>query len=94
MSTLTRRTQLLLDDERYDRLQRRAEETGRSVASIIREAIDEKLADDEFAARRQAAVRRLLAEPTPQEGREPDWEDVKREMLDTMQGKFPDPDYP
>lgn len=37
---LTRRTQVLLDDERYARLERRARETDRSVGAVIREAID------------------------------------------------------
>jgi hypothetical protein len=87
MSGLTRRTQLLLDDERYERLERRSAETGRSVASIIREAIDEKLMHDPDAERRRAAGRRLLAAPTPDEGREPDWEDVKRDLLDDRYGK-------
>ncbi len=43
---LTRRTQLLLDDERYRRLQRRAAETNRSVGAVIREAIDRAYPSD------------------------------------------------
>lgn len=37
---LTRRTQVLLDDRRDQLLRRRAAATGRSVGSLIREAID------------------------------------------------------
>jgi len=37
---LTRRLQILLDPERYDRLATRASERGASVALLIREAID------------------------------------------------------
>lgn len=40
---LTRRTQLLLDDERYTQLARLAEQTQRSVGAVIREAIDRYL---------------------------------------------------
>ncbi len=37
---LSRRLQILLDDERYERLARRAEERGTSIATLVREAID------------------------------------------------------
>jgi predicted DNA-binding protein len=40
MSTLSHRTQLLLDDERHRRLEEEARRTGRSIASLVREAID------------------------------------------------------
>jgi len=40
MRVLTRRTQVLLDQDRYDRLEQRARETDRSVGAVIREAID------------------------------------------------------
>ncbi len=43
MCMLTRRTQLLLDEERYSRLERRAAQTNRSVGAVIREAIDRAL---------------------------------------------------
>lgn len=41
MCMLTRRTQLLLDEDRYLRLQQRATATNRSVGAVIREAIDQ-----------------------------------------------------
>lgn len=40
MCMLTRRTQLLLDEDRYSQLERLASETHRSVGAVIREAID------------------------------------------------------
>lgn len=86
---LTRRTQLLLDEGRYLRLAARAQESGRSVASIIREAIDEKLAGDIDLRRRAEAGRMLLEAAPPPGDREPDWEDAKREMLRDLYDKEP-----
>jgi predicted DNA-binding protein len=83
MSGLTRRTQILLDEERYRRLQEQADESGRSVGSVIREAIDAKLGGDERARRRVEAGRRLLAQPPPTHyAREPDLEDWDDDLLD------------
>jgi hypothetical protein len=82
--SLTRRTQILLDDARYERLRAEAEESGRSVGSIIREAIDERLARDD-ERRREAGRRLLAASPSPGD-REPDWDDVKPELLDQVYG--------
>ena len=71
---MTRRLQLLLDDERMARLEQRAEAGGRSVASLIREAIDIAYPPANYA-RRQQAVERILAAPRmPVE----DWAEMKR----------------
>ena len=80
MNMLNRRTQLLLDDERYRRLELAARESGRSVGAVIREAIDAKFARDDLAQRRQQAADWLLALPTPEDP-EPDWAVTKAEML-------------
>jgi len=56
---LTRRLQLLLDDERYERVHALARQRGTSVAAIIREAIDRGLPVAQ--RRRSAAARRILA---------------------------------
>ena len=83
MPALTRRTQILLDEERHRRLEQEASQTGRSVASIIREAIDLHLGETAREQRRLEAGRRLLGAPAPDgPEREPDWEDVKDDLYD------------
>ena len=79
MPTLTRRTQLLLDEDRYKRLARRAEATGSSVGAVIREAID--IAYPKLALTpREAADRLLAAEPMEVE----DWPVMKETVRDEM----------
>jgi hypothetical protein len=56
-----RRLQILLDQERHDRLAAIADERGVSVATVVREAIDRGLPD--LSGRRQKAARRLLESP-------------------------------
>lgn len=64
MCMLTHRLQLLLDEERYERVQALARQRGISVATVIREAIDRGLPATQ--RRRSAAARRILAaEPMP-----------------------------
>ncbi len=61
---LDRRLQLLLDEERYERVARLAAERGSSVAAVIREAIDRGLPSPD--RQRATAARRILdAEPMP-----------------------------
>ncbi len=55
----TRRLQLLLDDTRYERVARAAEQRQTSVAAVIRDAIDHSLAPADN--RRSRAARRILA---------------------------------
>ena len=76
---LTRRTQLLLDDELHRRLHEIAAQRGISMGALIREAIDEKLSqvqDD----RAKAIDELLAAEPMPVE----DWPIMKRQMIEDM----------
>jgi plasmid stability protein len=78
-SSLTRRTQLLLDDELHRRLRETAARRGISMGALIREAIDEKLShvqDD----RAKAIDELLAAEPMPVE----DWPIMKRQMIEDM----------
>lgn len=56
---LTHRLQLLLDDERYERVHALAGQRGTSVAAVIREALDRGLSATQ--RRRSAAARRILA---------------------------------
>ena len=75
MSTLTRRLQILLDEDRYARLERLARRRGASVATIVREAIDAAFPVD-GPDRVEAARRVLDAEPIPVS----DWPLIKGEI--------------
>jgi plasmid stability protein len=76
---LTRRTQLLLDDELHQRLRETAAARGISMGALIREAIDEKLSSVQDV--RAKAIQKLLdAEPMPVE----DWPIMKRRMIEDM----------
>lgn len=76
MSTLSRRLQILLDDERYARLEREAAERGAPVAAVVREAIDRMFAGG-TTGRREAGDRLLRAQPMPVG----DWDELKEEIL-------------
>jgi hypothetical protein len=70
---LEHRLQILLDEERHQRITALARERGVSVATVVREAIDRGLASSD--RQRRAAGRRLLdapdmAVPDPSELRE------------------------
>lgn len=82
MSTLSHRTQLLLDDERHRRLEEEARRTGRSIASLVREAIDTRYELKQQGAGRHRAAAVLLDAPRPVDP-EPNWSEVKRELLDS-----------
>jgi hypothetical protein len=81
-SALTRRTQLLLDDELHRRLRETAAQRGISMGALIREAIDEKLSrvQDERA---KAFAKLLEAEPMPVD----DWPVMKKQMLEDRYAK-------
>lgn len=82
MPSLSRRTQLLLDDDLHGRLRQIAAERGISLGALIREAIDEKLARVQDV--RAEAFRQLLeAEPMPVD----DWPVMKKEILDSRYAK-------
>jgi hypothetical protein len=85
---LNRRLQVLVDEERYERLTRESERAGAPVGELVRRAIDHEFPANELDP--ADAARALLAMPPPPgEGREPDWEDQKREMLDERMRKWP-----
>jgi hypothetical protein len=58
MSMLQRRLQVLIDDERHDRLLKVAKERGLSVGAVVREAIDRGLSTPD--PRRELAAARIL----------------------------------
>lgn len=75
MPTFKRRVHILLDNERYERLHRRAEETGNSIAEVVRDAIDQAI--PRVDPDRARAIDELLAlPPMPVD----DWEIMEREI--------------
>jgi hypothetical protein len=75
MSMLDRRLQILIDEERWSRLEDEASRRKVSVSTLIREAIDERYPGHD--QERRAALRALLdAEPMPA----PDVDDLRREL--------------
>jgi plasmid stability protein len=82
-SQLTRRTQLLLDDELHSRLRETAARRGVSMGALIREAIEEKLSRVQNV-RAEAFAKLLAAEPMPVD----DWPAMKRQMLEDRYAKI------
>jgi hypothetical protein len=82
MSLMERRLQLLLDQARYDLVEAEASRTGRSVAAVIREAIDYRFQDD--AEARRGAGERLLGRTATPDGVEPDWAESKAALMDDL----------
>lgn len=79
MSTMSRRVQILIDEPRYEMLERESQRTGRSVADLIRESVDRVYGVDRSA--RRAALESLLAEEPMPVG---DWADIKSDMIESM----------
>lgn len=77
MSVMERRLQLLLDAHRYELVAAEATRSGRSVAAVIREAIDLRFEEAEARQRRAAALGEFLAIGPDEDG--PD-EDVVAEL--------------
>jgi plasmid stability protein len=77
MPQLTRRTQLLLDDDLHRHLRETAAQRGISMGALIREAIDEKLSRVQ-EDRAKAIDELLAAPPMPVD----DWPVMKKEMLE------------
>ncbi|MDP8969068.1 MAG: ribbon-helix-helix domain-containing protein [Actinomycetota bacterium] len=83
MAHLSRRVQILLDEERYARLERRAQRRGASVAALIREAVDTAFPPEDQDPEQAARVL-LDAEPIPVD----DWPAMKNELLATRYRRF------
>ena len=76
------RTQVLLSPEQLARLKRIAERDGRSVGSVIREAVDSFVEAE--PDRRQRALARLLAMDAPVD----DWEVMKAQIMKSQLGEW------
>lgn len=72
---MTRRLQILVDEERWTRLERQAERRGTSVATVVREAID--IAFPKGEPNVADAVQEFLSHPPMDLG---DWQQAKREV--------------
>jgi hypothetical protein len=81
MSMYDRRLQILLDDERHERIAAAAKQRGVSVATVVREAIDRGLPASEH--RRRSALRHLLDAPDMPA---PDAAELRAE-LDALRGR-------
>ena len=79
MATLSRRLQVLIDEERWARLEDEATQRGASVATLVRDAIDLAFPRGELTA--VGAAERFLARPSRDLG---DWEAAKREIEEGM----------
>lgn len=64
MCMLNHRLQVLLDDDRYERLKRESEVSGVPIGAIVRRAIDREVPGD-GDSRHDAIARLLAAEPMP-----------------------------
>jgi predicted DNA-binding protein len=76
------RTQVLLSPEQLARLKRIAARDGRSVGSVIREAVDSFVEAE--PDRRQRALERLFALNAPVD----DWEVMKQQILESQLGNW------
>lgn len=85
MPLMEKRLQLLLDARRYDLVATEARESGRSVAAVIRQSIDEHFGSRAAALRRSEAAGRFLqltAESAPQGGQP--WEQIEKDLDDDL----------
>jgi len=78
---LTRRTQFLLDEESYQRLEARSRRTGASIGALLRRAVDVTYPPERSDAA-SAAHALLSADAMPVE----DWPAMKRELRDGFYG--------
>lgn len=77
MCMYDRRLQILLDDDRYERIAEAARDRGVSVAAVIRDAIDRGVPVSR--ARRRSAGEAILA---ARGGPVPDVDDLRAELAD------------
>jgi hypothetical protein len=83
MSMLDRRLQVLINEERWERLTAEAERRQVPVAVLVREALDQVYPSD-FEERRAALRRALAAEKMPVPGPE----ELRRELDEIRGGRF------
>ena len=72
----TKRVQTVLTEEQYALLKEIAQEQGKTVSVLIREAIEEEYFEKEARKRRRAALKSLLSLDAPVA----DWEEMEAEI--------------
>jgi len=83
---MEKRLQILLDQARYRRVEAEAERSGRSVAAVIREAIDARFPSDTSEV--QAAAARFLASTARTPATDTSWAETKAAMDDELADKL------
>lgn len=73
----TKRVQTVLTEEQYEMLLQIAEERGKPVSVLVREAIEEEYFKEAVSKRRQAALKSLLSLEAPIS----DWEELEEEIV-------------
>ncbi len=84
MALLTRRLQVLLDDERFDQLEQLAQRRKTTVAALVRAALDRTLAEQGMA--HDQAADRFLNRPPVDFG---PWEGLKTELDEALERALP-----
>jgi hypothetical protein len=84
MANLSRRLQVLIDEDRWARLEDEATQRGASVGTLVREAIDLAFPQGELTA--IGAAEGFLALPARNLG---DWKAAKREIEESMESGLP-----
>jgi hypothetical protein len=84
MATLTRRLQVLLEEERFAQLEQLARDRGTTVASLVRDALERAYALDALPA--DVAADRFLAREPIDLG---SWADAKRDIEDSLDRSAP-----
>lgn len=79
MATLTRRLQILIEEDRYARLEHIARARGTTVAALVRAALDEVYPSETLSAR--TAAERFLERAPIDIGV---WEDAKQEIEESL----------
>ncbi len=78
MATFVKRVQTVLTPDQYATLETIAEESGKPISWLVREAIERVYFRDAEAARRQAALATLLALDAPVA----DWPQMEDEIIE------------
>lgn len=77
MAIYTERVQTVLTEEQYRKLSQLAQQTGKAVSVLVREAIEETYIQKSSRAARRAALERLLSLESPTT----DWKQMEAEII-------------